>query len=168
MIENQQKPVFCPWFGIEMFPQWRRYADGLYRAWYVCVLDEGGCSARSPMCSGWLSKERALEAAYAAAIKRYEPPRTPIKLTNITWLGVPYFAEYKGVEKLFLYVTGDGIRADFDAARELGWEGETLGEFWEWEKAHGKLQVRLWEAKHSPPTDEERAAAPWEGEPANV
>jgi len=94
--------------------------------------------------------------------KQVEPLRTPIEISDVTWFGVPYFAEYKGVDKLFLYVTGDGIQANFAAARELGWDGENLGEYFEWEKVHGKLQVRLWEAKHSPPTDEERAAVPWE------
>lgn len=112
--------------------------------------------------------ERALNAAHSAtrnaceeAGKRLDSQRKPIDICDITWLGIPYFAEYKGVDKLFIYVTGDGIKADFAAARKLGWNGETLGEFWRWEEDHGKLQVRLWEAKHSPPTDEERAAVPW-------
>ncbi len=117
---------------------------------YQCLV----CGSRSPSAPNE-------DMAYELATKRTEPPRTPIELSDLTWLCVPYFAEYKGVKRLFIYVTGSGISADFAAARELGWKGKVLKEFLEWEKQHGKLQVRLWEAKNSPPTDEERAAAPW-------
>lgn len=88
-------------------------------------------------------------------------PRKPTDAGEIQCLGIPYFAEYKGVDRLFIYITGRGIEADFEAAQELGWDGKTLGEFWDWEEKYGKLQRRLWEAGDQPPTDAEREDAPW-------
>ncbi|MDD3410291.1 MAG: hypothetical protein PHY12_05735 [Eubacteriales bacterium] len=148
--------VFCPWCGSEMTQEPLDAAGylastGRDDCWYECYT----CGARSP-----LSDDPA--TALSAAQKRWQEPRKPISLNDVKWLGVPYFGEYKGVDRLFCYVTGDGFRADFAAAHELGWTGKTLGEFFRWENEHGKLQVRLWEARDRPPTAEERAAAPWE------
>lgn len=138
---TDKKTVVCPWCE-----------DGVYYDVLGSPCKYNFC----PMCG------RALASNVAPMKQVEQPKRTPIGLSDVKWLGVPYFAEYKGVERMFVYVTGAGMNADFAAARELGWKGKVLKEFWKWENQHGKLQVRLWEAKHSPPTDEERAAAHWE------
>ena len=150
--------VFCPWCGSPML---LHFTPASVKAWYECRA----CGAQSPhVAPDWANTATWKGDTLAAAQNRWKEPRKPIDLADIKWLGVPYFAEYKGLDKLFLYVTGNGISADFAAARELGWTGKVLKELFDWEDEHSKLSVRLWECQNSPPTAEERTAAKWEGE----
>ena len=144
--------ILCPFCGAEM----RVWVDDdrllYYRGWMSCTNDK--CTAEGPMVTGFDSEEEAIEAARAAAMRRYTPPLKPMTLEEVWKEEDPVWVEGKNGA---LYI------GDFYASMSAknGWDVQTLGSAKPrlmLEDYYGKTW-RCWERK---PTDEERSAAEWQ------
>ena len=137
--------VLCPWCGNEMVLLEFGF-DSTNAAWLECVQ----CGAHSPMSYDHDGTEvSAINAALAAALRRYEPPVRPLTLEElIDSTDGPVYIESQKREDLI---------GKFTAAvtcHRIIWSDGTESNL----DRYGKTW-RCWPRK---PTDEEREAAGWE------
>lgn len=83
----------------------------------------------------------------------------PIFLTDIDYLGKPYWVEIEGYDTMVRELSG---RFAFVASKIMGWNCQTIGESWEKQKeVNFAPRIRYWEEK---PNKKERETAPWSDE----
>lgn len=147
---NMNEPVLCPWCGSEMSLDTaiNRINPSKFSGKAECVYKCYACGATAPR-TGWKIAKEAPEAAYAAAMKRAEPPNSVLTLEEVR------ARNHKPV-----YVVGK--EKVIDGAAGEGWSivdaevCETLYVIYDF-CDYGKE----WVAFDCEPTDEERAAVPW-------
>lgn len=84
--------------------------------------------------------------------------RKPVFLNDITHLGVWYWVEIEGFDKLARKQSGNFA---FVACEIMGWDCQTVGDLWKKQaEVNFAPRMRLWEGP-SRPTAAERAAGEW-------
>lgn len=124
----------CPYCGTPMVGG-RKNRERAY--WYKCYK----CGATTPT-------EETEQAAYAAAMQRWQEPNIPLALEELIEYGknpsnAPAWYEYRGLPEV-------GCWLDVEQIRDIDYDDP--------EEAYGK-HWRCWLRK---PTQEEMEAAPWE------
>lgn len=132
--------VLCPWCGREMEHIHIEPFDGCHGAWFKC----GRCGAMSPTAYSPETKENAIEAARAAALRRYEPPIRPLMMDEV------YHQKYQNLFTEYRTDFCSGWEKASDLRLKVCLHSDTYGETW-----------RCWPRE---PTDEEREAYEWEDE----
>lgn len=148
--------VLCPWCGAEMYPTASAKVPQI--EWCACYICPDCPCVNSPEVEGFKTAEEALEAAKAAALRRYTPPLKPMTLEEVkevkaVWIEDPEQEYESKLYPAIYWGVGNGsysvFVADIDDGEERAWyRNEEYGTWW-----------RCWSRK---PTDEERSAAGWE------
>lgn len=137
----------CPWCGKEMEPD-RSYksilAPGVGRMfWYSCYP----CGSVSPRCD-------SPEAAYAAAMTRYDEPLKPLKLHEVTGSEEPCVylesRRYPPIKACDCVISADCRNVDVMMIGTQDPWAVPISEY-----------GRSWRCWARRPTDEERASTPW-------
>ena len=167
------KAPVCPWCGAKMTAQRESTEMMLGNDYFVCTK----CNAQSPKIftgnGDWSGKQAA---AYAAAMKRYEPMQKPLTVEEMEELGgdggAVYVLSGSGIEE-FAIVIGGSPSSPIDALyvypcggtlfNAIGADQETYdGDFYAMRDVNSKLHPLGWIAFRRKPTDEERKAAGWD------
>lgn len=146
---SEQKPL-CPYCGAEMKIHVHEFYDGAYCSGYALCPE---CGSYSPSIAGDISKEQLHDEVKAAALRH--PLQKPLTLEELHALidageeAVTY-CEAKDDPQTYACIWYDGKSVDRDA--EAIDSGLLVYE-------HYGIDWRAWANR---PTDEARAAAPWE------
>ena len=132
--------VLCPWCGSEM-----QLNQQLFLSFYVCRK----CGAHGPVSI------EGTELAYAATLRRYEPPVKPLTLEEVK-PGVLKIDEWVEFSNGYVrHIIPDVIDGEYLWDKnDCYYDLRTYGTDW-----------RLWPRR---PTEEEREAAGWEDEHENT
>lgn len=145
MPDNKKAPR-CPYCGSKM-----RHKQGLVCRtlhWYECTNEE--CESESPA-------RNTAEEAYKAAMKRYEEPNRVLTLEEVK---DAYFDMKKPICCELMWLNKKKIAWIADAAVPWG----NVAHIMERQEPKWKDYGKTWRCWLCNPTDEERAATPWEGE----
>ena len=148
--------ILCPFCGAEMlFDKMTYFREG-ERMWeaYSCCAN-GDCGAEGPKVEGMQSGEKAMEAARAAALRRYTPLLKPMTFGEI--LGKEAELEIRDNCKTKRVI----VPYHLDETIEVLWEDSFLtGE--DRRYLSKSLYGKTWRCWERTPTDEERRSAEWE------
>ena len=141
-----EKNVMCPYCGAEMQIMVHGFYDGAYCSGYAYCPK---CGSYGPSLAGDISKEQLHDEVKAATLRR--PLQNPLTWADAMTLGVVWLEDNDKticIPALVGHLVDDGI--------ELFTRFRTI-------KPMMSDYGKRWRAWASSPTDEERAAAPWEG-----
>lgn len=143
--------ILCPWCGAEMCPT--ATADVITKEWRACYICPDDPYVSSPEVGGFKTVEEALEAAEAAALRRYTPPLRPL---------TPMTVEEVRKEILAWLETKDWKPQKVEMIKRTGGVVFRLADSPELYGVHYDTYNKDWRCWSHEPTDEERSAAEWE------
>jgi hypothetical protein len=154
---SEKKPMpKCPYCGWEMQHQFD-YPMSYCDVRFYCKH----CNAMSPSARGCQtsteSVEKALEEAYEKAMRLYEEPNRVLTLDEVK---DAYFNMKKPICCELMWLNKKKIAWIADAAVPWG----NVAHIMERQEPKWKDYGKTWRCWLCNPTDEERAATPWEGE----
>lgn len=161
-----EEKILCPWCGSEMemktvhhdvpgiiYARGAKKREQRWNAWTSCTNDD--CGADGPIVAELESEQEAIDAAIAAALRRYTPPIKPMTFGEILGKEVELEIRYNCKTKRVI------VPYHLDETIEVLWENSFItGE----DKRHlsKSMYGKTWRCWERNPTDEERSAAEWE------
>lgn len=145
-----ERKALCPYCGAEMKIMVHEFYDGAYCSGYAYCPK---CGSYGPSIAGDVSKEQLHDEVKAAALRR--PLQKPLTLEELHALidagdEVVIYCEARDDDRAYVHICAGEliISSDGDIIAKDRLVYSNYGKIW-----------RAWAAM---PTDEERAAAPWE------